>query len=137
MNNNTEVTVAAALAQKCGAKPIVQLFRQRYADLWHLSRILGGYEACRLVERCAASLKEHGYIDGQTKIMIDQISSIFQLEENHDPEKPLLGYFAVIDPSDPLRAEIREISDLLSAAIKNSINQTKCSLKDSSAKDPA
>lgn len=97
--------------------PILSLFRNRHAELWHASRMLGGYEACRLVDKCAARLEKIQFVDDWAWIMLNQIHAILGLEETHDPGKPYMGFFAAIDPNDPIVEEICILTDQLRSAM--------------------
>jgi hypothetical protein len=108
---------AAQAANEFAAKPIQDLFKHRYADLWNAARLLGGYEASRIVDKCATRLEAEGLSGNQVWIMLDQIRSLLELEETHDPEKPYLGFFALIDPADPVVEEICVLTDALADAI--------------------
>lgn len=97
--------------------PILSLFRNRHADLWHANRILGGYEACRLVDKCAARLEDLQSVDDRAWIMLNQIHAILGLEETHDPGKSYMGFFAAINPNDPIVEEICILTDELRTAM--------------------
>lgn len=99
------------------AKPILSLFEDKHSELWHAARLLGGYDASRIVDKCAARLETLSYVDDQVMIMLDQILSTLSLEEVDDPEKPFMGFFAVIDPCDPVVEEICLMTDMLRDAI--------------------
>ncbi|WP_292294422.1 hypothetical protein, partial [Marivita sp.] len=97
--------------------PILSLIRNRHAELWHANRMLGGYEACRLVDNCAARLEDLQYVDDRAWIMLNQIHAILGLEETDDPGKPYMGFFAAIDPNDPIVEEICILTDELRTAM--------------------
>lgn len=97
--------------------PVVSLFRKRHVDLWHALRMLGGYEASRLVDKCAARLEDLQFIDDRTWIMLNQILAILSLEEADDPRKPFMGFFAAIDPNDPIVEEICILTDQVRSAM--------------------
>ncbi|WP_370286235.1 hypothetical protein [Pseudooceanicola nanhaiensis] len=106
-----------ASAEIFAAKPVIELFRKKHAELWHAARLLGGYDASRIVDKCAARLEAHQVIDNQTGIMLRQVLGILALEEADDPDKPFMGFFAVIDPNDPVVPEICLLTDQLQAAL--------------------
>lgn len=85
------------------AKPILALFARKYAGIWHAARLLGGYDASRLVDRCAAALEREAVIFHRVPIMLGQILDILSLEETDDPDQPYMGYFAVIRPIPSLK----------------------------------
>ncbi|WP_370271580.1 hypothetical protein [Pseudooceanicola nitratireducens] len=117
MLNKTLEPRAATSAEAFAAKPVLDLFRNKTSDLWHAARLLGGYDAGRIVDKCAARLDAQQRIDGQTEILLRQILGILSLEEVEDPEKSFMGFFAVIDPSDPVVAEICLLTDQLHDAL--------------------
>lgn len=108
--------------------PILLLFRRRHDDLWHSTRLLGGYEASRIVDECAARIKNLQGIDDRIWIMLNQVLSILSLEETDDPEKPFMGFFAVIDPNDPVVEEICQLTDELRTAMDlvQTLGQNDC-----------
>ena len=99
------------------AKPILALFARKYSEIWHAARLLGGYEASRLVDRCASTLEREAAITYRVRIMLDQVLAILSLDKVDDPDQPYMGYFAVIDPSDPVVEEICILTDELRSAI--------------------
>eukprot|EP00903_Cladosiphon_okamuranus_P019000 g17477.t1 len=99
------------------AKPILAFFEEKHFEIWHAARLLGGYDASRIVDKCAARLEAIGCVDNQVLIMLDQILSTLSLEEVDDPDKPFMGFFAVIDPSDPAVEEICLLTDGLRDAM--------------------
>lgn len=100
-------------------KPVMTLFSTRQTAIWHATRLLGGYESARLVDRCTAALERDKALTNCVKIMLGQILEILTLEEVDDPEKPFMGFFAAIDPSDPVVEEICLLTDALREAIED------------------
>lgn len=100
------------------AKPVMAIFSRSHAAIWHATRLLGGYESARLVDRCIATLERDQTLTNCVQIMLDQILDILSLEEVDDPEKPFMGFFAAIDPSDPVVEEICLLTDALREAIE-------------------
>lgn len=100
------------------AKPVIALFAKQHLAIWHAARLLGGYEASRLVDRCIGALERDSAITDRVLIMLDQILAVLSLEKVHDPDQPYMGYFAVIDPVDPVVEEICLLTDDLRAAIE-------------------
>lgn len=97
--------------------PILSLFRIRHADLWYAIRMLGGYEASHVVDRCARRLEDRQFIDDQAWIMLNQIHAFLALEDTNDPRKPFLGFFAAIDANDPVVEEICVLRNELGSAM--------------------
>ena len=98
-------------------KPVLSLFAHKHSALWHSTRLLGGYEAARLVDRCVALLEQEHALNDRTCLMLKQILSILSLDEGAELNKHYMGFFAVIDPFDPVLEEIRLLRDELSFAI--------------------
>ena len=105
-------------ADEFAAKPILDLFQKKYGELWHAARLLGGYDASRMVDKCAARLEQQGMVDNQSAILLKQVLDILALEEADDPDKPYMGFFAAIDPRDPVVAEICLLTDQLREALE-------------------
>lgn len=99
------------------AKPILAFFAEKHLELWHAARLLGGYDASRIVDKCVARLEALNCLDNQVMIMLDQILSTLSLEEVDDPDKQFMGFFAAIDPSDPAVEEICLLTDGLRDAM--------------------
>lgn len=97
--------------------PILKFLSENHDALWHAARLLGGYDTSRLVDRCADIFERERRMTRTARLMLDQILSVLTLEKVHEPDTPYMGFFAVIDPNDPVVAEICLLSDGLSAAI--------------------
>lgn len=104
-------------------KPVIALFSTGHLAIWHAARLLGGYEPARLVDRCIGVLERDQALTDRVQIMLQQILDILSLEKVDDPGQPYIGYFASIDPSDPVE-EICLLTDALRAAIDEA-NQRK------------
>ena len=99
--------------------PILKFLSERHDGLWHAARLLGGYETSRLVDKCADAFERERRLTRTTRMMLDQILDVLTLENAHEPDMPYMGYFAAIDPNDPVVEEICLLSDGLTAAIKD------------------
>lgn len=104
-------------------KPILFLFTQKHSELWHSTRLLGGYEAARLVDQCIVLLEQEHALDDRICLMLRQIEAILSVEESAARHQHYLGYFAVIDPCDPVLEEIRLLREDLSLAITEAENR--------------
>jgi hypothetical protein len=102
------------------AKPILTLFTERHSALWHAARLLGGYESARLVDRCVELLETEAVITNRVHIMLEQLIVLLSLKDVGDPEKPYMGHFVVIDPSDLVVDEICVLADELRDAVSDS-----------------
>ncbi|WP_292020647.1 hypothetical protein [Maritimibacter sp. UBA3975] len=106
-----------AAAEIFAAKPVIDLFRIQQAEIWHAARLLGGCDASRIVDTCAARLEANQMIDNQTGFLLRQVLGLLALEEADDPDKPFMGFFALIDPNDPVVPNICLLTDQLRAAL--------------------
>jgi len=121
MKNSSESNLRKPkLPREFVAKPIMTLFAERYSAFWHVARLLGGYESARLVDRCVELLETEAMITNRVQIMLEQLLALLCLEDTGDPEKPHMGYFGVIDPSDPVLEEICLLADELRDAVSAS-----------------
>lgn len=108
---------APELAQDISSDPVLSFVATHQDELWHAARLLGGYESARLVDRCVAILEQDRCVSRRSRIMLGQILSVLCLEKVDNPELPYLGFFAVIDPSDPVVEEICLLTDGLRNAL--------------------
>ena len=97
--------------------PVISFVSAHYEGLWHAARLLGGVEAARLVDRCTALLVQDRRVTPRTRIMLGQILAILGLDQVDDPDLPYGGYFAQIDPLDPVVEEICLLTDGLRDAL--------------------
>ena len=93
------------------ALPVMAFVAKQQTALWHAARLLGGYEAARLVDRCAELLEQERLVTTRVRGMLDQLLQVLTLEHVHDPDLPHMGYFAVIDPIDPVVEEICHLAN--------------------------
>lgn len=93
------------------ASPVLKFFEKNQTALWHAARLLGGYESARLVDRCSAALEHDLAITNHIGIMLDQLLALLSLEKIKGADKPHMGFFVVIDPSDPVVEEICLLAD--------------------------
>lgn len=91
--------------------PVLSFLSVHHEGLWHAARLLGGYDAARLVDRCLETLAHDGCVSPRSRIMLNQIMDLLALERVDDPDQPYMGYFAVIDPLDPVVEEICLLTD--------------------------
>lgn len=117
MKLDPKSTFLHGIAQDIPADPILCFVAAHHEGLWHAARLLGGYESARLVDRCLELLTQDRRVAPRTKIMLDQILSILALDLVDDPDRPYMGYFAAIDPCDPVVEEICLLTDGLRDAL--------------------
>lgn len=113
MKLDPKTTFTPDPAQETPTDPILCFVAAHHVGLWHSARLLGGYESARLVDRCAELLAQDRSVTPRTRIMLDQILAVLSLDKVDDPDLPYMGYFAEIDPSDPVVEEICLLTDRL------------------------
>lgn len=117
MKNAHKIADPAFNAEEFIVRPVFAFLSKHQSELWLTARFLGGYEAARLVDRCAALLERDRALTDRTRMMLGRIASMLALEHNGNTDRRLMGYFVVIDPCDPVVEEIRCLSDRLSTAL--------------------
>lgn len=90
---------------------VLSFVSEHYEALWHAARLLGGYDSARLVDRCLERLTADQTVTPRAEIMLLQIMELLSLERVDDPDQPYMGFFAVIDPCDPVVEEICLLTD--------------------------
>ena len=118
MGTSPIALASAKSAPDFAAKPIVEFIAANQTALWHAARFLGGYDASRLVDRCAELLEHERSVSNHVRLMLDRLVALLTLEHGHDPNRPNMGYFAVISPTDPVIEEIGFLCDGLRHALK-------------------
>lgn len=103
--------------QDIPADPILVFIAAHQEGLWHAARLLGGYESARLVDRCVELLEQDRIVTPCTRIMLAQILAVLALDLVDDPNRPYMGYLALIDPLDPVVEEICLLTDGLRHAL--------------------
>jgi hypothetical protein len=118
MKFDAQSTFFPAQPQEFISDPILTFVSAHYEGLWHAARLLGGYEAARLVDRCRDLLVMDGVPTSCTRLMLCQILSVLSLKTVDDPASPYMGYFASIDPLDPIIEEICLLTSELRDALE-------------------
>lgn len=111
MKQDLKFVFSTDAAQEIPAEPVTTFVFAHHEGLWHAARLLGGYESARLVDRCVDLLAQDRRVTPRTAVMLDQILSLLSLDKVDDPNLPYMGYFAVIDPLDPVVEEICLLTD--------------------------
>jgi hypothetical protein len=112
--NSSETKVSA---EAFASKPIQDFFRKRHVEIWHASRLIGGYGAAGIVEKCAMRLESYPCFDDEVWELLERILATITFKETSHPNTPFMGAFAVLDPSDPVIEEIRALADDLRGAM--------------------
>ncbi|MFU8864768.1 MAG: hypothetical protein ACNA7O_12710 [Rhodobacterales bacterium] len=111
MKHDKKTVFFPGLAHEIPADPILSFVSAHYDGLWHAARLLGGYESARLVDRCMTNLAQDRCVTQRTRVMLGQILAVLSLDKADDPDLPYNGYFAAIDPLDPVVEEICLLTD--------------------------
>lgn len=111
MKIDPKSTFSRDLSPEIPADPVLSFVSTHHQGLWHAARLLGGYDSARLVDRCVELLAQDRCLTPRTRIMLGQILAVLSLEQVDDPALPYMGYFAVIDPKDPVVDEICLLAD--------------------------
>ncbi|MFC2966813.1 hypothetical protein [Acidimangrovimonas pyrenivorans] len=83
--------------------------------------LLAGARGGRLVDTIMDRLRDGARISRCTWLALRDLLGILTLEHVHDESRPEAGYFARIDPSDPVVDEICLLTDGLRAALENAL----------------
>lgn len=110
-----------------GVRP---LFCDRYDALVNSAALLAGKRGQRLVEQLRDSVVFEGSLTRQTIEQLFQLLGILTLQNVHNEDLPEAGYFAAIDPSDPVVEEICLLADKLRHAMAAAKIGIKPSIKD-------
>ncbi len=99
------------------AEPLRSYVASHFDGLWHAARLLGGYKAAQQVMSLAEALASGASPSRLTRRRIFELLDLLALENVGVPERVDMGFFAIIDPSDPVVEEICLLADGLSDAI--------------------
>lgn len=111
------------IVQEIPADPVLPFVVAHQEGLWHAARLLGGYESARLVDRCVELLLQEQRVTPRTAVMLRQILSVLSLDATDDPNLPYMGFFALIDPNDPVVEEICLLTDGLHHALAQLVDE--------------
>ncbi len=117
MKHDPKFAFSTGIAQEIPVDPVLLFVSRHYEALWHAARLLGGYESARLVDRCVELLAEGQCVTPRTAVMLEQILAVLSLDNVDDPNLPYMGFFAVIDPLDPVVEDICLLTDGLRQAL--------------------
>lgn len=117
MKHDKKTAFFPDFAREIPADPVLSFVSAHYDGLWHATRLLGGYESARLVDRCVTRLAQDRCVTQRTRVMLGQILAVLSLDKADDPDLPYMGYFAAIDSLDPVVEEICLLTDGLRHAL--------------------
>ncbi len=96
----------------------IRRFIEHYSDaLRHAGRLLGGHEMANVVDEIADALDRENVLSRRTMSLLQDLEELLFLENVSDPHRAEAGYFAAIDPFDPVVEEICLLADGLRAAL--------------------
>ena len=119
MNIATPFTVHTNADAENAELPVHVYVHHNLDGLRHAARLLGGYDAMDLVDEIAEALRYDPKISRRTRTRLNTLGDLLRLENVGDPDRPEMGYFAVIDPNDPAVEEICLLTDGLEDAVKD------------------
>lgn len=93
------------------AAPVRRFVADHYDALWQAARLLGGYDAARLVASLATALASGASPSRLTRRQLYDLRDLLTLENVHDANRVEWGFFAAIDPADPCVADICLLAD--------------------------
>jgi hypothetical protein len=98
--------------------PLHLFLSEHVPALTHAARLLGGQKGGRLVLDLIDDLQRNPAVSRRGLRLAHRILDLLQLEHVEDPDRDEGGYFAAIDPSDPVVTEICVLSDGFAAALR-------------------
>lgn len=102
------------------ADPLHVFIAQNSGALFHASRLLAGSSGAKCVTRVVDALSKAEPLTRATKKDLQAMLDILSLEHVDDFYRPEAGYFAAIDPADPVVADICLLTDGLREALAES-----------------
>ena len=103
------ITTTEAAQDCCSA---IHRFISAHRDaLRNAARLLGGYDATHLVDSIVDALDREYQPSRRTVGLLHDLEDLLALENVGDPDLAESGYFAVINPSDPVVEEICLLTD--------------------------
>ncbi len=96
----------------------IRHFLQANKDgLWHAALLLGGGKAAKTVGQLVDDLDQPGPVSREARLRLEALLALLSLEHVSDQDRPEAGYFATIDPADPVVEDICLLTDGLAKAI--------------------
>lgn len=97
--------------------PLRLFISQNSLGLAHAARLLAGTNGMRCVERIVDAASQMEPLTRTASKDLQTLHNILSLEHVDDPERPEAGYFAMIDPADPVVEDICLLTDGLRQAL--------------------
>ncbi|WP_051202746.1 hypothetical protein [Sediminimonas qiaohouensis] len=98
--------------------PLRRVFTDKQDALSNAAGLLAGDRGLRLVETIAEALQRGAGRSQSTRTVLRDLLGVLSLEHVHDDTRPEAGFFADIDPEDPVVEEICLLTDELRDAIE-------------------
>lgn len=100
--------------------PVHRFFERHQNALYHAAHLLGGSDGANLVSKAAEALRRELALSRRTVGLLNQVKDILFLENVGDPDRPESGFFAEIDPADPVVEEICLLAEGLDEVLRAS-----------------
>ena len=88
-----------------------QFVSDHQSALANAAGLLAGRKGVRLVDLIVEELQSHVQPSSRTKRSLNELLSILSLENVHDEMSDESGFFAMLDPADPIVSEICLLTD--------------------------
>lgn len=100
--------------------PIHRFIEEHQDALHHAAHLLGGKAGADIVHKISGALSRELAPSRRTAGLLKQLRDILFLERVDDPDRVESGFFAAIDPADPVVEDICLLADGLAQALRNS-----------------
>ena len=91
---------------------LLQIYLQEHGEaLTNPAALLGGRRGARLAQSAITDLSSNAKLSRRTAHALKELRAILSLEHVHDEDREEAGFFAIIDPADPVVDEICLLSD--------------------------
>lgn len=107
--------------------PLQNFLSDQSDALTHAARLLGGGRGLKLVADLMDDLQRNPSLSRRGMRLAQQILDLLQLEHVGDPDREEAGYFAAIDPCDPVVSDICLLSDGFATALQAAITNRSAS----------
>lgn len=118
MNIATPLALEPTSPHQRAILPIHGLIETHQNALRHAAWLLGGSDGANLVDKISDALSRELVPSLRTIGLLIRLKDILFLEHVDDPNRPESGYFAAIDPADPVVEEICMLADSLAMAFR-------------------
>ncbi|WP_162617621.1 hypothetical protein [Yoonia maritima] len=120
MNIATPLALKPTLPHQQAVFPIHGFIELNRDALHHAARLLGGCDGAHTVDQISDALSRELAPSRRTSDLLKQLRDILFLEHVDDPDRVESGFFAAIDPANPVVEDICLLADGLAQALRNS-----------------